>query len=286
MTAGKQFPSKLLIAGEFTVLTGGDALAIPFDQFKGVWGQLDEADKTLFPFGEYLRQAEFIDANRLIIDLNEGWQFLSNIPVGYGLGSSGALSAAIYHHYRNTTGQDLNLILNQLAFIEHYFHGKSSGFDPLISYKNQGFALLNHQLTSIPVVSGLQQIKTVPLYLLDSGITRGHINSISWFYIELEKMQFREKIKLLTEYNSALTQAWFHDRIEELPELFRMISLIEYEHFEPLITASIQSVWEKGLASHQYYIKLCGKGGGGYYLLWKNDIKMEPLTGLTTVSVL
>lgn len=279
----RRFPSKLLIAGEFTVLNGGDALAIPLKSYSGAWEKSELPDPTLFPFAEYLLGAAFIHSDRLTRDLHQGWQFHSTIPAGYGLGSSGALSAAVYHHYRKSDEKDLEEIQKQLAFIEDFYHGKSSGFDPLISYKNQGYGMIDSKLVPVPDLADLKQSERFRLYLLDSGTLRGKVNSIQWFYGEMEKQIFKEKIKTLTELNHDLIKAWFEGKVDEFPELFRLISILQFEYFQPLITPSVLSTWAHGLDNHQYYIKLCGKGGGGYYLLWWNDPNAEPVKGWTKV---
>lgn len=283
MSADRKFPSKLLIAGEFTVLTGGDALAIPFYTYSGKWKKLEDPDPLLYPFGEYLLQADFIDSGRLIHDLTEGWQFKSDIPAGYGLGSSGALTAAVYHHYRISTSEVTEEIQSQLARMEDYFHGKSSGFDPLISYQNQAYAVLDHTLTPLAAPYGPGDAGHLQLYLLDSGTLRGKINSIEWFYNELVHQNFSNQIRILTEYNRNLVQAWIQGETEKLAEWFRKISMLQFEYFQPLIAPSVLTLWAKGLDTQEYFIKLCGKGGGGYYLLWKNGTINEPLTGLTKV---
>jgi len=282
MPANRRFPSKLLIAGEFTVLTGGDALAIPFDLYSGIWKRMDDPDTSLLPFGAYLMNVGFIDAERLIHDIQKGWQFQSDIPVGYGLGSSGALTAAVYTHYRQSNEMNPETIQAQLALMEHHFHGTSSGFDPLISYKNQSFALLNKKLTEVNPISQPGGL----IYLLDSGTLRGGINSIQWFYKEMEKPIFKEKLQVLSELNRALIKAWMDNRIHDLPEFFHSISILQFEFFQPLIPPAIMSWWARGLDTHQYYIKLCGKGGGGYYLVWMNESVTDTITGLTKVKVI
>jgi len=71
--------------------------------------------------------------------LNEGLAFESNIPIGFGLGSSGALSAGVYDSFCLAKANDnLELTKKHLAQIESYFHGSSSGTDPLVSFLQQG----------------------------------------------------------------------------------------------------------------------------------------------------
>ena len=54
--------------------------------------------------------------------------FNSTVPAGYGLGSSAALTAAVFDSYTSVKKHsDLEDILEQLARMEDFFHKKSSG---------------------------------------------------------------------------------------------------------------------------------------------------------------
>ena len=82
------------------------------------------------------------DLNTLQNDVNNGMYFDSSIPQGYGVGSSGALVASIYDKYaddkitvlENLTRDKLLKLKEIFSFMESFFHGKSSGLDPLNSY--------------------------------------------------------------------------------------------------------------------------------------------------------
>ena len=75
-------------------------------------------------------------------DIDQNLHFDSSIPQGYGVGSSGALVAAIYDHYaddkitvlENLTREKLLRLKSIFSKMESFFHGKSSGLDPLNSY--------------------------------------------------------------------------------------------------------------------------------------------------------
>ncbi len=156
-----RFNAKILLFGEYAVLYQSDALVIPFNQFSGELDFINSHSKDLKPkirsnevlnqLFTYLEKAENDSAffhsfniNQFKTDIKNGLFFNSTIPEGYGIGSSGALTAAIFSNYFekviDNLGKDQWLSLrNTLAFIESYFHGNSSGFDPLVSYLNKGF---------------------------------------------------------------------------------------------------------------------------------------------------
>ena len=82
------------------------------------------------------------DLEALNKDVADGMYFDSSIPQGYGVGSSGALVAAIYDKYtiekitvlENLTREKLLKLKTIFGKMESFFHGKSSGLDPLNSY--------------------------------------------------------------------------------------------------------------------------------------------------------
>src|SRR5699024_1889521 len=82
------------------------------------------------------------DVEALQADIEKGLYFDSSIPQGYGIGSSGALVAAIYDKYatnkitilENLTRDKLNKRKAIFGEMESFFHGQSSGLDPLNSY--------------------------------------------------------------------------------------------------------------------------------------------------------
>ena len=97
-------------------------------------------------FVEYLGSLKIqeldFDFEKLQADVDNGMYFDSSIPQGYGVGSSGALVAAIYDKYainkvtvlENLTREKLLKLKQIFSAMESFFHGKSSGLDPLNSY--------------------------------------------------------------------------------------------------------------------------------------------------------
>ena len=42
-------------------------------------------------------------------------------------------------------------------------------------------------------------------------------------------------------------------------------------NFKPMIPSAFHKVWENGIQTNEYYLKLCGSGGGGYILGFTED---------------
>src|SRR5690606_5222108 len=118
-------------------------------------------------FAEYLKELQAqgesasFDMKALERDIAAGMYFDSSIPQGYGIGSSGALVAAIYDRYaqdkitvlENLTRDKLLRLKEIFGKMESFFHGKSSGLDPLNSYLSLPILINskdNIESTSIP----------------------------------------------------------------------------------------------------------------------------------------
>ena len=150
--------AKILLFGEYGIIEDSMGLSIPYTFFKGKFefsSQFDEEQKSsnlsIAKFVAHLKEMDAngnlpckFDFNKIEADLNKGLYFNSSIPQGFGVGSSGALVAALYNQYATDQvaadmvmkGENLANLKVILSILESYFHGKSSGLDPLICYLN------------------------------------------------------------------------------------------------------------------------------------------------------
>ena len=190
---GPLFYAKILLFGEYGIIKDSKGLAIPFNAFKGALrfpentsSEIASSNTHLKNYAAYLKNqvAEqcldvSFDFERLDADLEKGMYFDSSIPMGYGVGSSGAIVAAIYDRYADEkvsvlgslTREKLLVLKGQFAIMESHFHGTSSGLDPLNSYLS--LPILIHakdHVESTPIPSQNQAGKGA-VFLLDSGIT-------------------------------------------------------------------------------------------------------------------
>ncbi|RZV69588.1 MAG: mevalonate kinase, partial [Flavobacteriaceae bacterium] len=107
---GPLFYSKILLFGEYGIIKDSKGLSIPYNFYKGAL-KLDEnpsdnakaSNNGLKLFIEHLRSIDEsivgFDFEKFESDVERGMYFDSSIPQGYGVGSSGALVAAIYDKY-------------------------------------------------------------------------------------------------------------------------------------------------------------------------------------------
>ena len=110
MNLSPKYFAKILLFGEYGVIRDAMALSIPYTSYSGVLRLPDgessfdqrESNVSLDRFTAYLEElhalgnlAADLDLRTLRADLDRGLYFDSSIPQGYGVGSSGAMVAAL-----------------------------------------------------------------------------------------------------------------------------------------------------------------------------------------------
>ncbi len=192
----------------------------------------------------------------------------ANIPIGYGLGSSGALTAAIYDIAKTSEGKgdmsNLSELQHKLGLMESFFHGKSSGFDPLISYLRSPILRKDDELH----VLDAKAVK-LPLhcYLLDSGAARSGKDMIAKFLENYETNKIQ--IDQLSTLNSKVIDMLIStSSLSDFYINIKTISALQHKAMPYMIIDDLKHYWQEGLKSDDYYLKICGAGGGGYYLVF------------------
>ena len=294
---GPLFYAKILLFGEYGIIKDSKGLAIPFNAFKGALrfteGQPEDtavrSNVYLKSYATYLKNQvteERLDVSfdfeRLDTDLEKGMYFDSSIPMGYGVGSSGAIVAAIYDRYADEkvsvlgslTREKLLALKGQFAIMESHFHGTSSGLDPLNSYLS--LPILIHakdHVESTPIPSQNQAGKGA-VFLLDSGITGETAPMVQLFMENLKNKQFEEVMReQFVQYTDACIDHFLSGNIRSLFSDLRKLSGVVFDHFKPMIPANFHDIWQKGLETDTYYLKLCGSGGGGYFLGFTQNLE-------------
>src|SRR5690606_5564960 len=110
---GPAFYSKILLFGEYGIIDSSKVLSMPYNFYNGALKieeipseEARKSNESLKGLVAFLKEmttknpelVEF-DFDPLEQDVNNGMYFDSSIPHGYGVGSSGALVAAIYDQY-------------------------------------------------------------------------------------------------------------------------------------------------------------------------------------------
>jgi mevalonate kinase len=210
-------------------------------------------------------------------DIQSGLRFSSNIPQGYGAGSSGALTAAVFDTYC-TPEESLTLKQKQaiLGLMEAHFHGKSSGFDPLVSLENQVLFIDQNKVIQTPKKPVIKQPE-FQYFLLDTQQSRSTGPLVERFLKDSEDASYAFSITdQLVPWVDQAIEAYLNADEESLWGHFGNIARFQLEHFKGMIPEQFRGVWQQGLDSNDFKIKLCGAGGGGYLLgMAKRSVDLE-----------
>lgn len=293
---GPLFYSKILLFGEYGIIKDSKGLSIPYNFYNGAL-KVDEnpseeavkSNASLKRFVSHLEnlqneQPELVTFNleALKTDVERGMYFDSSIPQGYGVGSSGALVAAIYDKYaknkitvlENLTREKLLQLKAIFAQMESFFHGKSSGLDPLNSYLSLPI-LINSKDNIEP--TGIPSQSTEgkgAVFLIDSGIVGETAPMVNIFMENLKEEGFRKMLKSqFIKHTDACVENFLHGDIKSLFENTKKLSKVVLNNFKPMIPEQFHQVWQKGIDTNDYYLKLCGSGGGGYILGFTQDLE-------------
>ncbi|MCL7765292.1 mevalonate kinase [Polaribacter sp. Z014] len=287
---GPLFYAKILLFGEYGIIKDSKGLAIPFNAYRGALktsvdlsGSPKVSNQNLERFYKHLTTltTDLVSFNLkdLKRDIENGMYFDSSIPQGYGVGSSGALVASIYDQYaddkitvlENLTREKLLKLKQIFSLMESFFHGNSSGLDPLNSYLSLPI-LINSKDNVEPAGIPSQKQGKGAVFLLDSeqiGETEPMVN------IFMNKMKNEGFRKMISEEFATTTDACIEDflggNVKSLFGNVKSLSKIVLKNFKPMIPDAFHKVWENGIKTNDYYLKLCGSGGGGYILGFTED---------------
>jgi mevalonate kinase len=298
---GPLFYSKILLFGEYGIIRDSKGLSIPYNFYNGALKRNEDpsaeaiaSNASLKRFATYLEtlqseQSNLVsfDIEALKSDIETGMYFDSSIPQGYGVGSSGALVAAIYDKYardkitvlENLTREKLLQLKNIFSHMESFFHGKSSGLDPLNSYLSIPILINskdNIEATGIPnqTLDGKGAV-----FLLDSGIVGETAPMVTIFMENLKDKGFRTMLKnQFVKYTDACVENFLGGDMKSLFMNTKKLSKVVLNNFKPMIPEQFHAIWQKGIDTNDYYLKLCGSGGGGYILGFTEDMERARLS--------
>ena len=287
------FYSKILLFGEYGIIKNSKGLSIPYNSFKGGLkiGDInskivDQSNRSLQIFRDFLSNIDssivVFDLKKMNKDLSNGMYFDSTIPQGYGVGSSGALVAAFYDRYainkftvlENLTRDKILQLKSIFSSMESFFHGKSSGLDPLNSY------------LSLPIlINSKDQIETtgIPLqssngkgavFLIDSGESSETAPMVDIFFKSMKNTNYSRVIREdFIRITDSCVDNFLAGDFKSLFFDIKNLSKVVLENFKPMIPQNFHKIWAKGIESNDYFLKLCGSGGGGYILGFSQDFE-------------
>jgi len=280
MEFGTHFNSKFLLFGEYGLMYDAMALSVPFPKFSGF---LDfdpdhshlESTGEIRKFYEHLESDEStqtlhfsFDLERLKDDLDKGLFFNSSIPQQYGLGSSGALVAALFGKYAfpSNLGNNLSpeILKANFAVLESFFHGRSSGLDPLISYLNKPI-LIDSKKQICPIEFDLNKCG-LAMALIDTHTTSATEPLVKHFIDLFNLPEFEQAFKnqFIPANNGCIESLLNDDKEKFFLHLGQLVKFQVY-HFHQMIPVNFHRVISFAHCE-KVYIKLLGSGGGGFLL--------------------
>lgn len=298
---GPLFYSKILLFGEYGIIKDSKGLSIPYNFYNGALKMADfeagisspEIDKkkasneALCNFATYLRKLGAENSDLVTFDLAAldkdvaaGMYFDSSIPQGYGVGSSGALVAAIYDKYahdkitvlESLTREKLLKLKHIFGEMESFFHGKSSGLDPLNSYLSLPILINSKDNIEPAGIPSQKEGGKGAVFLLDSGSVGETAPMVHIFMENMKQEGFRKIIKeKFIKHTDACVDDFLKGDVKSLFGNIKQLSNVVLDNFKPMIPKQFHKIWKKGIETNAYYLKLCGSGGGGYILGFTED---------------
>lgn len=278
--SSRSFSAKLLLFGEYSILFDSKAVVLPLKEYSGKLVCKDTLNalesgshRELWWLYSYLleQKIECLDLNAFKRDLQKGMWFDSNIPQGYGIGSSGALTAAVFYQYVNK--EILNEVMEKnnysigreiLGKMESHFHDKSSGLDPLSSLIDRPMLVENGEVKIIQV----KDIDTWPEVSLVNTQKSRQVRKIMQKFTELcANPDFVQKIKEdYLDINNLCVESYLKEDKSKLKGHLRELSQFQLEYFRDFIPDNMIEEWRSALKRQKVFFKLCGAGGGGHLL--------------------
>jgi len=297
------FYAKILLFGEYSIMCDSMALTVPYTHFRGELSFINEdkytdlkfaedSNKSLAEFLAYLERKKLhnelfanLDLERLKLDIEQGMYFESSIPQGFGVGSSGALVAAIYEKYAtdrikqndHLTRDEFNKLKTIFAQMESFFHGVSSGMDPLNSYvRNPLLIKPDHHIESVGIPREFS--KDGGIFLINTGKPGKTGPLVSLFFDQCKQENFKKLIiEEMIPFTNSSIEAIVKGDFKTFFKNLKSLSKFLFMHLKPMIPVAFLDIWQTGIDTGTYYLKLCGSGGGGFLLGFAEDLNKAQL---------
>lgn len=276
----ERYYSKVILFGEYSMIFDSTALMVPLKKFSAQWRFASSAqgstasNASLKRFVDYLSTLddakEIIDLQRLNRDLRYNLYLDSNVPSGYGLGSSGTLVAAVYDGYAKQKTNDLLALKTLFGQMESYFHGSSSGIDPMQCYLGKPFKITPR---NVEILNDGFLHKDIHICLIDTKIKSNTKPLVEHFKAQRENPEFLKRFQ--TEYlpyvKKCINAMIWNDKKVFFSSL-RLLTKGQLEFLRPMITDNTLELFTADY-DFNFGIKISGSGGGGYVLGFTDDVE-------------
>lgn len=252
--------AKFLLAGEYSVLRGGPALAIPLTHLRLQYNEHPHPITSVSLNGKALDtdSLEKFLALRETLDptaLPAAVSITTTIPIGKGLGSSAALAVAMSRYlWPHASATE---IAEKALQGEKLFHGNPSGVDPYCVSLESPMAFTRAERRVEPLDLSVAKGDGWVFYLRDSGgthFTKHLVQTIGQNQVILSRLE-----RLAHDMRGALSSD-----IQNVGEVMRAIQaeLRELGASTPAIDENISELLALGAQG----AKITGSGRGGFVL--------------------
>ena len=278
----ERYYSKVILFGEYSMIFNSTALMVPLKNFSAQWrfashllAQGSAASNTsLQRFADYLSTLDGIkdnlDLQRFNHDLCYNLYLDSNVPSGYGLGSSGTLVAAVYDAYAKQKTNDYLKLKEIFGKMESYFHGSSSGIDPLQCYLGQPFKITPK---NVEILKNEFLNKDIRICLIDTKIKSNTKPLVNHFKQQRENPMFLNRFqKEYVPYVKKCLNALIWNDKGVFFNSLKQLTQGQTEFLRPMITDNTLELFTTDYDFH-FGVKISGSGGGGYVLGFTDDVE-------------
>ena len=290
----ERYYSKVILFGEYSMIFDATALMIPLTKFSAQWrfaSHLDAnvgtaSNASLKRFADYLSTLDdvkdIIDLQRFNHDLRYNLFLDSNVPSGYGLGSSGTLVAAVYDGYAKQKTDDLLQLKTLFGKMESYFHGSSSGIDPLQCYVGKPFKITPE---GVQLLSDDFLKKDIHICLIDTKIKSNTKPLVDHFKRQREDAAFLNRFQSeYVPYVTSCIDSMIQGDIDLFFKSLKQLTKGQLEFLRPMITENTLDLFTANY-DFSFGVKISGSGGGGYVLGFTDDVdKTNKLLGFEGID--
>ena len=123
--------------------------------------------------------------------------------------------------------------------------------------------------------NGIKLLQTIPSlssenfhsFLVDTKIKRNTASLVNYFRRRSSEEDFYKNCtRVLLKLSREIIQLYIDEKHLELLVLLHEVSELQLNYMKKMIPMTFHQIWEEGLTSNLYSLKLCGAGGGGFIL--------------------
>ena len=276
-----RYYSKVILFGEYSMIFDATALMIPLKRFSAQWRFASHlsaqgaaaSNASLQRFADYLstlaETKNILDLQRFNHDLHYNLFLDSDVPSGYGLGSSGTLVAAVYDAYAKQKTNDFLQLKALFGNMESFFHGSSSGIDPLQCYLGKPFKITPE---GVQLLSDDFLKNDIHICLIDTKIKSNTKPLVDHFKQQRKNPVFlnRFQAEYLPAVRTCIDTMITGDKALFFKSL-KQLTQGQLQFLRPMITDNTMDLFTADYDFH-FGVKISGSGGGGYVLGFTDDV--------------